>query len=105
MAAFNASYCGSGARNVGGLGTETAGIPIIALSSELPSDDMEVADCEMSTCNSALGGVTGESASISIRLRGLGLAGEYAWNIRCAKGLATGNGRRGATGVWSLGGE
>lgn len=34
-----------------------------------------------------------------MRLRGLGFAGEYAWIIRAANGLATGNGRRGAGGV------
>jgi len=42
----------------------------------------------------SFGRVVGD-ASISIRLRGLGLAGEYAWVIRCAKGFATGKGCRG----------
>lgn len=36
-----------------------------------------------------------------IRLRGLGLAGEYACTMRCAKGFAMGNGRR--TGVVRFG--
>jgi len=48
-------------------------------------------------------GLSGEFASIRIRLRGLGFTGEYACIMRVANGFAIGNGRReegvlGATG-------
>lgn len=41
----------------------------------------------------SMSGLSGEFASMRIRLRGLGFAGEYAWIMRTARGFATGKGR------------
>lgn len=69
------------------------------MASRVPKPSSETID------NSGMAGKppTGELPSISMRLSGLGFAGEYACTIRCANGFAIGNGRRigsGVVGVW-----
>jgi hypothetical protein len=103
----------SSSDNAGGDGANLTGTPKTALSNESwesPSLESKMGDKVLLA--SAFGGVVGESANISIRLRGLGRAGEYACTILWAKGFATGKGRRSGAGVLgsfvprsSLGGE
>lgn len=67
-------------------------------SSGTDSSGPEVGDSSISEV-SPPAGVNGESANIRMRLRGLGLAGEYACTMRIAKGFATGKGRLAEGGV------
>lgn len=101
----------SSSDNAGGEGANLAAMPKTALSSE-SSLESKTGDKEVLASGATFGGIVGESPNISIRLRGLGRAGEYACIILWANGFATGKGCRIGTGVagllsagLSLGGE
>lgn len=85
-----------------GEGAGLEATPKTAVSSESPSLESKTGDKGLLA---AFGGVIGESDNFSIRLRGLGRAGEYACTILWAKGFATGKGRRIGAGVTGLEGE